>query len=205
MNVRKKTKGKAKKKRSNGKQKPLVPEIVEAIPVTTLSNPPAVINVDVTAPVRKQKLFFNRPHTAETSVMAFEKYVELGDERAYHKVATAMGLPVATINRWAKTNKWQEKIKDLSNAAISSSVVESITEQMAKRKAHLRLVDFMLESAAVKDEHGNVIGSKVELKSMQDVQRALETRENILDVNKDKNKLFGDNAQIGKAVFIIRK
>jgi hypothetical protein len=143
----------------------------------------------------------------QNAARAFEKYVEMGDDRSYPKLAAATGHSLAVINKWGRTFKWTSKVRDLINASISASVVEPVTEQMKKRKLHLRLIDFMLTDAAILNKAGEVVGSNVQLKSMQDVQRALETRESILNANQNKNSggVFGPGAQIGQAVFIIKK
>jgi hypothetical protein len=142
----------------------------------------------------------------ERSADAFEKYIEMGNERSYPRLSALTGYSVRSIMKWASVFCWQEKVRQLTDVAISSSVVEPVHESMKKRKSHLRLIDFMLKDAAILDENGELIGSKVKLNSMQDVQRALDTRESILSGNERKNHgMFGPNAQIGQAVFIIKK
>ena len=147
-----------------------------------------------------------RERTMERAATAFEKYVELGDERSYARVAEIMGCRPRVIMEWSTRFGWKDKVRELTHQAISTTVVEPVTEQLKKRKAHLRLIDFMLKDAAVLDKDGNIIGSNVVLKSMQDIQRALETRENILNENKrGPNGVFGPNTQIGQAVFILKR
>jgi hypothetical protein len=143
----------------------------------------------------------------QNAAKAFERYVEMGDDRSYPRLAAETGHSLSVINKWGRTFKWPDRVKDLIHASISSSVVEPVTEQMKKRKLHLRLIDFMLKDTAILDKNGEVIGSNVQLKSMQDVQRALETRESILNANQGKvgGGVFGPGAQIGQAVFIIKK
>lgn len=195
---------------------------VQLVPPVPLENPPAVISIgdktafvapEVLQPIEKSKPkskkedYNTRRSLAaqEQASLAFEKFVELGNGRSLPKLSEATGINIHVIRRWHYLYKWSDKIKLLMEASISSTVVETMPEQMKKRKLNLRLIDCMLKDIAIFDNDGNVVGSKVELKSMSDVQRALETRENILNANDDRRKGMFGGAQIGQAVFIIKK
>lgn len=148
----------------------------------------------------------SKRRAAEDAAQAFEKYIELGPDRTYGKLAEITGYGSDSISRWGRKYNWVQRVRELTDVAINSLVVEPVSESMRKRKNHLQLLDFMLKDAAVVDENGNIIGSNVKLKSMQDVQRALETRESILRTDNGKaGGMLGPGTQIGQAVFIIKK
>lgn len=134
---------------------------------------------------------------------AFEEYSRLGDERSLVKVADIVGKTDVTIQKWSKCFGWVERVKKLDNAIIDTASVESLPEQMDNRKRNLKLIDVMLRDAAVIDENGNIVESKIKLKSMTDIRTALEVREALL--GRDKTGKSGDTTNIDKAVFIIKK
>lgn len=137
--------------------------------------------------------------------LAFEEYVRLGDERSLAKVAEKTGKHELTIQKWSSVFDWVERARSIDFANIDTAGVETIPEQMENRKRNLKLVDVMLKEAAVIDEDGNIVSSKVKLKSMTDIRTALEVREALLGSVAKTNGKSGNIENIEKAVFIIKK
>lgn len=137
--------------------------------------------------------------------LAFEEYIKLGDERSLAKVAEITGKHELTVQRWSSVFDWVGRARAIDMANIDTAGVEPLPEQMESRKRNLKLVDVMLREAAVIDEDGNIVSSKVKLKSMTDIRTALEVREALLGSVARTNGKTGNIENIEKAVFIIKK
>lgn len=137
--------------------------------------------------------------------LAFEEYLRMGDNRSLAKIADVLGKQELTISRWSKALDWVERARAADMANIDTAGVESLTESMDKRKNNLKLIDSMLRDSAIIDEEGNVVGSTIKLRSMNDIRTALEVREALLGTAKTSNGKGGNIGNIEKAVFIIKK
>jgi hypothetical protein len=134
---------------------------------------------------------------------AFEEYCKMGDERSLVKIAKLMNKAPLTVQRWSKIFDWRNKVIKVDQQHIDTANIESIADHTDSRKRNLKLIDVMLKDAAIIDENGNIVESKVKLKSMTDIRTALEVREALL--GRDKTGKSGDTTNIDKAVFIIKK
>ncbi len=145
----------------------------------------------------------NKPESIEQRT-AFEEYCKLGDDRSLEKVADIVKKNSLTIQRWSKRFNWVKRVNQVDIDNIDTVTIESLADQMDSKKRNLKLVDVMLKEAAVIDENGNIVSSKVKLKSMSDIRTALEVRDALLGKdNKGKGGNIG--TEIQQAVFIIKK
>ena len=153
------------------------------------------------APHRKMKSSEGMEH-----IRAFEHYLTLGEDRSYEKVAEYIGKSVTTIAKWSNSYKWVERVKEAERALVAnlSSSIETLDEQIAKKKLHLQIIDTILKGTVEVDADGNVKKVNISARNTADIKTLLEARDRILGVKQGDSSTIG-GARIQNAMFILKR
>jgi hypothetical protein len=133
----------------------------------------------------------------------FEEYVKMGAKRSLPKLLAHTTRSIMSIQNWSKRFDWVERARQADHAACEIGLLETPRETVERKKTTLDLINWMIVNTANLDENGKVIGSKVGVRSVNDLKLLNELREELMGQRR-KEVARGD-INVDKAVFIIKK
>lgn len=99
---------------------------------------------------------------------AFEYYYSMGGDRSYTQVAQRFNVSKTTVGKWGKNYNWLERVeqRDIEN---SRRLEKKTNNTIVNEKANYR----KLIKAAISTFVGNLNAGRVDVLSVQDVERLI--------------------------------
>ena len=155
--------------------------------------------------VNKAIMRTGRVAETEDQRRAFDEYLAMGDNRSISGLAQKIGRDRNVLMRWAAKHKWMERVIEWSQQTGMARSIQPLDQEIASKRLAVSICDKIIANAAILDEEGNFKDTTIVARSVQDLQRVLETKNAILYGNQGKQDSGKRNTQIGQAVFIIKK
>ena len=118
------------------------------------------------------------PQESQRPQKAYALFLSLGDGRTYQQVADRMGVALATVKRWAKTGRWQSKVREREAQAAREVADRFQSGRIAETERNLKIVRAALLRLAKDIAEGRVKST------LSDLPRLVQLEQDLLHPSK---------------------
>lgn len=119
---------------------------------------------------------------------AFDFYYQLGATRSLDRVSRKFNVSGTSVNKWAKSFKWHEKVHELDEqvkAKMGAAVVATIVDQKTKLA---NIVQLLIDDCIFQLPDGHMI-LKFRVESVQDFERVTKLYQLLVGEPTDRGEL----------------
>ena len=117
---------------------------------------------------------------------AFEVFRDMGHKRSRRETAKLVGASIATVCRWAKLYKWDERIQrhgELVTERKEAGALMKAEGPVAEKLMHiLEQAEALIDSAFVKDESGKLSPISLKIKDVDSLAKLIGEYRKLLEV-----------------------
>lgn len=132
---------------------------------------------------------------SERQLRAFEHYFASGENRSYKATAAVAEVSTVSVSNWARKYEWEKEVKRRSDEMAHAMALETNRIFRTTRQKYLAIMEKIIDEAITVDARGQIISTRIKLRNMQDLERAIKLRCSIMGIrfpDEEEDKLTLD-------------